>query len=222
MQLNKKSLSDQIYDILKMRILKSEIPFGSKLVNRTLQDRLGVSSSPIRDAINRLYQDGLISSIDKTGATVVNFDYDFFLEINEILLYVVNTGVKLSSEKADIDEVCIYLKEFITLQEKHIGTDEFYDYDYKFHKTFIDYSNNSRLNKLFKEYNVLHEMLVRNFYKLNSLQMQEDSIKAHKKITDAFSKRDNELARDLTEQHYKSAEIIFKDILKQREIENNI
>ncbi|NLY45600.1 MAG: GntR family transcriptional regulator [Tissierella sp.] len=221
MQLNRKSLSDQIYGILKMEILKNEIPFGSKLVNRQLQERFGVSSSPIRDAINRLYNDGLISSIDKTGATVVEFDYDFFLEVNEILLYVINTGIKLSYEKSDIMEIGKHLENYIDLQEKHIGTDEFYDYDYRFHKTFIDYSYNSRLEKIFKEYNVLHEMLVRNFYSPETLQIQEDSIKIHKRIKDAFLNRDDVLARKLTEEHYKTAEKTFKGILKQREDENS-
>lgn len=220
MLLNKKSLSDQIYEILKMEILKSEIPFGSKLVNRTLQDRFGVSSSPIRDAVNRLYQDGLVSSIDKTGATVVDFDYDFFLEVNEILLYIVNTGIKLSYEKSDIQEVTDLLRKYIDLQEEHIGTDAFYDYDYKFHKTFIDYSHNSRLEKLFKEYNVLHEMLVRNYYNPETLQTRESSIIIHKKIADAFYNKDHVLARILTEKHYGAAEEIFKEILKQRKIQN--
>ncbi|WP_027623152.1 GntR family transcriptional regulator [Clostridium lundense] len=217
MLINKKTLSDQIYDILKMEILKREIPFGSKLVNRVLQARFGVSSSPIRDAINRLNQDGLVTSIDKSGATVVDFDYDFFLEVNEILLYVINTGVKLSFEKSDTEEVCKHLEEYLSLQEKYIGTDEFYDYDYKFHKTFIEYSKNTRLKKIFKEYNVLHEMLVRNYYEPETFQIQEDSIKMHKQIIDAFRDKDYKLAMDLTEEHYKGAEKIFKKILEQRE-----
>lgn len=219
MLINKKTLSDQIYDVLKMEILKREIPFGSKLVNRTLQQRFGVSSSPIRDAINRLNQDGLVTSIDKSGATVVDFDYNFFLEVNEVLLYVVNTGVKLSYEKSDIEEVCKHLEKYLILQKEYIGTDEFYDYDYKFHKAFINYSKNSRLKKIFKEYNVLHEMLVRNYYEPGTLQIQEDSIKMHKKIIDAFRNKDIDLAMALTEEHYRAAEEIFKEILEQRERE---
>lgn len=219
MLINKKTLSDQIYDVLKMEILKREIPFGSKLVNRTLQQRFEVSSSPIRDAINRLNQDGLVTSIDKSGATVVDFDYNFFLEVNEVLLYVVNTGVKLSYEKSDIEEVCKHLEKYLILQKEYIGTDEFYDYDYKFHKAFINYSKNSRLKKIFKEYNVLHEMLVRNYYEPGTLQIQEDSIKMHKKIIDAFRNKDIDLAMALTEEHYRAAEEIFKEILEQRERE---
>lgn len=215
MLINKKTLSDQIYDILKMEILKREIPFGTKLVNRTLQKRFEVSSSPIRDAINRLNQDGLITSIDNSGATVVDFDYDFFLEINEVLLYVVNTGIKLSFEKSNIEEVCKDLEEYVLLQEKHIGTDEFYDYDYKFHKTFIEYSQNGRLKKIFDEYNVLHEMLVRNYYEAETFQIQEDGIEIHKQIIDAFKAKDYQLAMALTEKHYKAAEQIFKKVLQQ-------
>ena len=221
MLINKKSLSDQIYDVLKMEILKSEIPFGDKLVNRTLQKRFGVSSSPIRDAINRLNQDGLVSSIDKTGATVVDFDYNFFLEVNEILLYIINTGVKLSSQKSDVKEVCNHLQKYISLQEKHIGTDKFFDYDYKFHKVFIDYSYNSRLKKLFKEYNVLHEMLVRNYYNPETMQLQGDSIKTHRRIMEAYCNNDYNLATDFMEEHYKAAEDIFRNILKQREDSDN-
>lgn len=215
MLINKKTLSDQIYDILKMEILKREIPFGTKLVNRTLQKRFEVSSSPIRDAINRLNQDGLITSIDNSGATVVDFDYDFFLEINEVLLYAVNTGIKLSFEKSNIEEVCKHLEEYLLLQEKHIGTDKFYDYDYKFHKTFIEYSQNGRLKKIFEEYNVLHEMLVRNYYESETFQIQEDGIEIHKQIIDAFRAKDYQLAMTLTEKHYKAAEQIFKKVLQQ-------
>lgn len=213
--INKQTLSDQIYDILKMEILKRKIPFGSKLINRSLQTRFKVSSSPIRDAINRLNQDGLITSIDKSGATVVDFDYEFFLEINEILLYIVNTGIKLSAEKSDIEEVVKQLERYLKLQEENIGTDKFYDYDYQFHKTFINFSNNSRLKKLFKEYNVLHEMLVRSFYEIGTLQIQENSINKHKKIIDAYKSRDFNRTMNLTEEHYKVAEDIFKKIFEK-------
>jgi DNA-binding GntR family transcriptional regulator len=221
MLLEKKNLSDQIYDILKMEILNSEIPFGCKLVNRQLQERFGVSSSPIRDAINRLYQDGLISSIDNTGANVVDFDYEFFLEVNEVLLHVVKTGIELSAEKADKAEVIAYLEKYIFLQEKHITTDEFFDYDYKFHKTFIDFSGNSRLKKLFKEYNVLHEMLVRNSYYVRNSAMKQESIGMHKRMKDAYKEGNFRLALDLTKEHYLNAEKLFKAILKQREKKEN-
>lgn len=219
LKINRKSLSEQIYAILKMDILKRKIPFGSKLVNRELQERFKVSSSPIRDAINRLNQDGLITSIDKTGATVVEFTYDFFVEVNEILLYIVITGIRLSSEKSDPETISDELKKYIKLQEENIGTDKFYEYDYKFHKAFIDYSYNTRLTKMFKEHNVLHEMLVRSFYKLSKINIREESIKNHKRILKAIGDKDYYLAVKITEEHYKAAEKIVKDMVNKKEID---
>lgn len=223
LKLNKKSLSEQIYSILKMEILKREIPFGSKLVNRELQERFKVSSSPIRDAINRLNQDGLITSIDKTGANVVEFNYEFFLEVNEVLLYIVMTGIKLASEKSDTKDICSDLKKYIKLQEEYIETEKFYDYDYEFHKTFINYSKNSRLTKLFKQYNVLHEMLVRSFYKsgdiTGQIKVREESISTHKSILKAFQDNNYALVMSITEEHYKTAEKILEEVFEKEKQE---
>lgn len=216
MEINRQTLSEQIYDVLKMEILTGKIDFGTKLVNRALQKRFSVSSSPIRDAINHLSQDGLISNIDNSGATVVAFDYEFFQEINEVLLYVVNAGVKLSYQKSDSKDIYSNLLHFLQLQEKNLDNDKYYEYDYKFHKTFLDYSNNSRLKKIFKEYNVLHEMLVRNFHELKTLETRLQSVSEHKKIIESVKNNDYIETMRHTEEHYKHAESIFGKILKSK------
>ena len=118
MKLMRKSLSDQIYSVLKLEILKQKIPFGSKLVNRNLQERFEVSSSPVRDAINRLYNDGLISSITQSGATVVDFTLDFYIEMNEVLLCIAEAGVRLAGKKNTPEIIVPKLKEAVALQEK--------------------------------------------------------------------------------------------------------
>ena len=215
MTIIKKFLSDQIYDELKMQIINQDIPFGSKIVNRTLQERFNVSSSPIRDAINRLFSDGLIESIDNTGALVVGFDADFYLEVNEILMGITNTGIQLSMQKSDIKEVVKTLKKYVALQKDNMGTVEYFKYDYEFHKTFIDFSNNSRLKKLYKQYNVLHEILLRCYYEKEIVDMQKGSIKTHEDMIKAFSENDIDKCIKLNEYHYKRAENLFKEMFKK-------
>lgn len=215
MSILKRSLSDQIYDILKMEIINGLIPFGSKIVNRTLQERFNVSSSPIRDAINRLYSDGLIENIDNTGALVVQFDVDFYLEVNEILLGITNTGIKLAIQKSDRIEVSKILNEYISLQKKNVGTLEYFKYDYEFHKVFIDFSKNSRLKTLYKQYNVLHEILLRCYYEKEVVAMQNDSIKTHEEIAESFEKNDIYKCIDLNEHHYKKAENLFNKMFEK-------
>lgn len=210
MQLVKKTLSDQIYDILKKEILTHQIEFGEILVNRSLQERFSVSSTPVRDAINKLYADGLISEINKTGAQVIDFNLKFACEINEILMFIIRTGILLSDKKANRDEVVRDLNKYIDLQIKHIGTDKYFNYDYDFHKTFVDYSDNSRLIKLFKEHNVLQEVLVRSFYEYNTKENQLKSIEAHKLMAKSFEDGNIELTCKLNEDHYIVAEKLFE------------
>ena len=57
MKVVKDLLSEQIYKILKNDIINSKINFGEVLVNKNLQERFEVSSTPIRDAILRLKED---------------------------------------------------------------------------------------------------------------------------------------------------------------------
>lgn len=213
MAIVRKSLSDQIYDELKMEIIEQKITFGSKIVNRVLQERFQVSSSPIRDAINRLYSDGLIEQIDNTGATVVNFDIVFYLEVNEILLGITNTAVKLAFKKSDHREIVEYLNRCIALQVQYMGKVEYFKYDYEFHKTFVEFSKNSRLKKLYKQFNVLHEVLLRCFYGKELLKSQKDSIETHRNIVSSFLENNLELCIQLNEEHYNKAEKLFKNML---------
>ncbi len=212
MTIIKKSLSDQIYDELKMEIITKKILFGSKIINRNLQERFKVSSSPIRDAINRLYADGLIQSIDNTGALVVNFDVDFYVEVNEILLGITDTGIKLAFQKSDHKEVVDILKKYILLQRESMETEKYFEYDYEFHKVFIDFSKNSRLKKLYKQFNVLHEVLLRGYYEKEVFQMEEHSIKIHEKMAEAFLENDLVKCLKLNEKHYKKAEELFQEM----------
>ncbi|HZJ86197.1 MAG TPA: hypothetical protein VFC83_03660, partial [Erysipelotrichaceae bacterium] len=76
----------------------------------------------------------------------------------------------------------------------------------------------SRLKKLFNEYNVLHEMLVRSFYEVGTLQIQENSINTHKKILNSYKNLDFNQTMKLTEEHYKVAEEIFRTILKKEKL----
>ena len=57
--LKKQSLVDQIYDQIRYEIIELAVPLGSRLNVSELQERYGVSSTPIREAINRLQKEGL-------------------------------------------------------------------------------------------------------------------------------------------------------------------
>ena len=53
------SLVDQVYEKIRDKIVSLEVPFGSKLNVSKLQEEYGVSSTPVREALNRLLNEGL-------------------------------------------------------------------------------------------------------------------------------------------------------------------
>ena len=64
----------QIYAILRTRILSTELPPGASINERYLAETLGVSRTPIREAIRRLSNDGLISILPNVGTSVALFE----------------------------------------------------------------------------------------------------------------------------------------------------
>jgi len=83
-QLSKKTLSEQIHDILRQEILTQVIPCGEKLTIRQLQARFGTSSTPVRDAMVRLAQEGLLDQVSNAGARVVRLTEQDVREIYEM------------------------------------------------------------------------------------------------------------------------------------------
>ena len=184
MRVVKDLLSEQIYKILKNDIINSKINFGEVLVNKNLQERFEVSSTPIRDAILRLKEDGIIEEITRSGAKLIDFDPNFACEVNQLIMTITLGVIEYSLENEENrKEILANLNKYVKLQQEDMSTDLYYEYDYHFHKTFFDYSNNKLLKDLFKKYNLINEILVKAYHKGDfSLEIRTACIEDHKSI----------------------------------------
>lgn len=202
--LNKKSLSEQIYDSLKQDILDQKIKFGAKLINKELRLRYGVSSTPVRDAINRLHQDGLLDDISNSGARIIDFNYRYAIEINGIISMLSAEAVKMSAKQSEASVVTAVLREHIERQLEEIDSPEYFEYDRKFHETFFDFSKNESLKKLYSQYQTMWEILVVFYYK-DQDSTRINAISQHRQIVDAYEQGNILLAQRRLEQHYQDA-----------------
>ena len=85
MDLNKTTLSGQIYDILRQDILTQRIRLGEKLTLKHLQERFGVSSTPIREALTRLAEEELVVSYSNIGVNVISIGEQDLKELYEFM-----------------------------------------------------------------------------------------------------------------------------------------
>ena len=216
MKVVKDLLSEQIYKILKEDIINSRINFGEVLVNKNLQERFEVSSTPIRDAILRLKEDGIVDEVTSSGAKLIDFDPHFACEVNQLIMTITLGVIEYSLKNPENrKEILANLKKYVELEEDNVATDLYYEYDYHFHKTFFDYSNNKLLKDLFKKYNLINEILVKAYHKgAVSLKNRKACLEEHESIIKSIEENNIALTLDLTKKHYLRAEKIFKKNIK--------
>ena len=110
-RIKKASLVDQIYSKLREDIITLKIPLGTRLNVNELQSDLGVSCTPIREAVNRLQQEELVIYENNVGARVLTLDEHDVREIHELALTLQQAAVQLSMKNGNLDEMLDAVEE---------------------------------------------------------------------------------------------------------------
>jgi DNA-binding GntR family transcriptional regulator len=212
----KMTLSEQIYSILREDIVNQNLQCGEKLTIKSLQERFNTSSTPIRDAMNRLSQDGLIDHVTNVGAKVVDLTEKDIREIYDFCLLLDQTAMKLSLNSDKREEVVLELRENIRLQELSVEADnmeEFKSYSDNFHDIFHRYANNSRLNEAAVRIRSQFTILT-NRYQSHLIAKSVVFIE-HKDIAAAIYDNDFNRASSLLESHFEHAKTYLLGSLRQ-------
>lgn len=128
MQLNKATLSEQIYTILKNDILDQSIPQGEKLTLKNLQERFATSSTPIRDALTRLTEEGLVNYYSNVGVTVINLSEKDIRELYQFIGDMDALAIQYASahpeQSALLEELAHIVERTAALHDKASLSDE--------------------------------------------------------------------------------------------------
>mgnify|MGYP001091225812 CR=1 FL=1 len=89
------NLSDKVYDILLKRIIIRKIKPGEKLIEDDLAENLGISHTPIREALNRLYRDDLVELIPQSGGYIRKLTAREVQEVYEVREVLESLAVRL-------------------------------------------------------------------------------------------------------------------------------
>jgi DNA-binding GntR family transcriptional regulator len=144
------SLGSQAYQELRRIILEGQIGPGEKLNEGELAKALGISRTPIREAINRLEKEGLVEIFPQRGAFVIQFTEKDVYELFLIRENLEGLAARLAAEKitpaslAKLETCVEGFKE--PFQEKDIQ--RYSREDIKFHQTIVLLSDARRLVKL--------------------------------------------------------------------------
>lgn len=210
---NYKPLREIVFEYLRNSILNGELEPGERLMELQLAQQLGVSRTPIREAIRKLELEGLVEMIPRKGAYVAHVSIKDILDVLEVRMFLEGLAAYLAAERM-LDEEIDNLKEIMKKFEDGIETmekEEMIELDNKFHDLIIKGSKN---NKLLQIVQSLQEQFQRfRVIYFNEYTEHEDLIKFHRAIVKSIDSRKPKEAQEYAQTH---VEMIEESIIKWR------
>ena len=211
--INKEKYSDQVFDILKSKIINNVIKPGSKLKIEEIEREYGISKTPLKEALNKLEYEGYVTVKSRSGTYVSIPTKEEVKQIYELRQAIEWQAIQLSIGNIPIKDL-LKLKEDIIVAEQKIEKEEydlFFDTDVRLHKMIVDYSGNKYILKV-KEMIDDHIHWFRILGAINKTRPYKSSAR-HQEIVEALIKEDRENAALLIKLHTEEVKIaVIHDI----------
>lgn len=198
------SIADIVFEKIEDAILSGEFARGDVISELKLCKLLDVSRTPVREALTRLRQEGLVEESGK-GAVVVGVSEDDLFDIYEVRMRIEGLAAARCAEVMS-EEHLKSLNETLVLQEFYTSRNQpesIKKLDSEFHKQIYSYCGSRTLETLLCE---LHRKVKR--YRKSSVSNPEralEAVREHREIYEAIAAHDGALAESLTARHIKNA-----------------
>lgn len=161
--IKKRSLVDQVYERLRTDIITLRLPLGSKVNVNELQDTLGVSCTPIREAVNRLQQEGLVTYENNVGAKVLTLEPKDVEEIQQLATTLHCAAAKLAMDRGDHKVMAEQLRRRLAEFKSAETPASLVSAVHHFIEVFYVYCGNRRLDRSMLSIQG-QQLIVRNLY----------------------------------------------------------
>ena len=210
-------LRDVVFNTLRQAILKGELKPGERLMEIALAERLGVSRTPIREAMRKLEQEGLVVMIPRRGAQVANITEKDLNDVLEVRIALENVAIEKACARMTEEEMrrlWLAAKEFEhTIAEGNLV--KLAEADVAFHEVIYQASDNKRLIQVL---NNMREQIYR--YRVEYLKdetIYPRLLKEHKDIAESLRRKDKSRASETMREHVKNQAEAVKDMIRQQE-----
>jgi DNA-binding GntR family transcriptional regulator len=214
---NNSILTDYAYDEILQMILSAEIAPGSRIREDVLAERLGISRTPVREAVNRLIQNGFITNIIRKGLYCVKFSRRDLLNLTELRLALESLSFEKCINLATDEDIAGFqriIDDFQAQLSIIVGHDEnvmgkeiallHNEYDIRFHVGVAQISASTRLIRYVNEVeNMLLIARQRIYSHKDRVEIVQRSWEQHQRMCYAIRSRDKDAARDLLGEHLK-------------------
>ena len=194
-------LRDVVFNTLRRAILKGELKPGERLMEIALADKLGVSRTPIREAIRKLELEGLVVMAPRKGAKVASITERDLSDVLEVRKGMEVLAISLACKRItgeELEKLETIEQSFQKLIESGNLT-ELAEMDVKFHDTIYQATNNQRLVQLLN--NLREQMYRYRMEYLKDIAVRRTLAEEHKAICRALRERDEQQAEQYVSIH---------------------
>lgn len=207
-----KPLREIVFTTMREAIINGDFKPGQRLMEVQLAEQMGVSRTPVREAIRKLELEGLVVMVPRKGAYVAGLSSEDVREVVEIRCVLEGLAAKLAAQKAasdDISKLESIIDNFeIAVKNKNVA--DLISYDSDFHEVIYRTAKNGKLIQMI---NGLREQVQRfrvaYFTQINNV---DKLLIEHRNLLDAIINRDSELARQVAEKHINTTEQLIAKI----------
>lgn len=194
-------LRDVVFNTLRNAILRGDLKPGERLMEMHLANKLGVSRTPIREAIRMLEQEGLAVTIPRKGAQVAKMTEKDLQDVLEIRDALDELAVSMAAERMTPEQL-LELKD--SMKDFEIATRSgdvrrIVEADEAFHNVIYCMANNPKLENIVNNMRVQTYRYRYEYVKGNSTYHQ--LVEEHAKIIDGFEKKDTDYVKEIMHQH---------------------
>lgn len=192
---------DEIKEVLMDAIVSGELKPGDRIVETRWARELGVSQSPIREALRELEMIGLVENIPYKGSIVCELRHKDLIDTLRVRIALETLAV-MDAANADIDDMIPAMEESLNGMISCAEKDDVKGFSYndaKFHETFVEHSDNEVLKRLWRQCYISDNTSMSTIMLNTSLM---ELAKRHEILCEAIKSKNERKAREEIESHF--------------------
>lgn len=209
-------LRDVVFRTLRQAILTGEMKPGERLLEIHLANKLGVSRTPIREAIRMLELEGLVIMVPRRGAQVAQITEKSMSDVLEVRCALDELAVELAceritdEEKTELAAACEAFEKATQTKQVHVIAKA----DVEFHDIIFKAAGNPRLTQMVN--NLAEQMYRYRFEYIKDESQHPMLVKEHRRICESISSGNVQASKEAIKEHIENQE---KSIIRQIRLE---
>ncbi len=212
MKIKKSTLHMQIADRLREMIMTGQLKEGDKINENELCASMGISKTPLREALRVLSVEGLISLVPNRGSFVTKPTIDEIKEMFEVMSVLEGVCARAAAGKMNAAALDTVEALHARLEQEYTTRDqkEYIRVNNQYHKFIQQLAGNRTLNQIVN--GLREKILLYRFQSLNLPGRFDDSIKEHRELLEAFRQKAAQRAERIMKKHLKNQSLALEKL----------